>query len=300
VIVGASSGVGRATALALAKHGARLALASRDEKALSILAEECRRLGADVITVRADVAEADDIEQLGRRASAAFGTVDAWINAAGVLVAGDLERTPVEVLDRLIAVNVRGVLLTSRLAVELFGKQGHGVLINVSSILGVVPNPVVPAYTMTKAAIRSLTLALRQRRDLRGVHICTVLPGPLDTPMFEHAANFAGRTLRAVPPACAPERAAAAVVACIRRPRRQVAVGVTGRLILLGVRVAPRLTDRAVAQYSGRLLLKEPATAPTAGDLFAASALHRVDGGWRRVATRRRLGAWFGAAASRR
>jgi short-subunit dehydrogenase len=299
VIDGATSGLGRATALALARHGVRLALASRDAAALSEVAEECRRLGAEAFVIPTDVSDAGDVAALGRRAVETLGSVDAWINAAGVLVAGQLDETPVEALDRLIAVNVRGTLLSSRVALSIFRTQGHGVLVNVSSILGVVPNPMVPAYTMTKGAIRSLSLALRQRRDLPNVHVCAVVPGPLDTPLFDSAANFTGRQLRAVPPACGPERAAAAVISCIRRPRRQVAVGAVSRLILLGVRVAPRLTEWAVAQYSARMLMAKGAVPATMGDVFEPHGARRIDGGWRRGSTRRRLGAWFGRAASR-
>jgi short-subunit dehydrogenase len=299
VVDGASSGAGRATALALARHGVRLALAARDAAALSEVAEECRRLGAEASVIPTDVGKADDIEALGRRAVQALGAIDAWVNAAGILVAGKLEETPVEALDRLIAVNVRGTLLTSRVALTIFRAQGHGVLVNVSSILGVVPNPMVPAYTMTKGAIRSLSLALRQRPDLPNVHVCAVLPGPLDTPIFGAAANFVGRPLRAVPPACAPERAAAAVISCIRRPRRQVAVGGISRLILLGVRVAPRFTEWAVARYSARMLLARGEVPATMGDVFEPHGARSVEGGWRRGSMRRRVGAWFGRAASR-
>jgi NAD(P)-dependent dehydrogenase (short-subunit alcohol dehydrogenase family) len=166
--------------------------------------------------------------------------------------------------------------------------------------LGVVPNPVVPAYTMTKFAVRGLSLCLHHTAALGDVHVCTILPGPLDTPMFEQAANYTGRALRSVPPSCAPERAAAAVVACIRRPRRQVVVGATGRFVLLGSRVLPGFTERAVARYSGRLLLRDKVVCDTAGDVFGPHGARRVDGGWRRGAVRRRIGSAFGRTLARR
>ena len=222
------------------------------------------------------------------------------VNAAGVLVAGALDRTPVAVLDQLIATNVRGAMLATRAALAQFREQGAGVIINVSSILGVVPNPVVPAYTMSKYAIRGLSLCLHHTPELRGVHVCTIVPGPLDTPLFDQAANYSGRGLRSVPPSSAPERAAAAVVSCMRRPRRQVVVGFTGWIVLVGSRVFPGSRSELSRSYSGRLVLRRDELAQTVGDVFEPHGVRRIDGGWRRNGTRRRLGAAFGRALAAR
>jgi len=171
VITGASSGAGRATAVALAQHGVRLCLAARDVDALRSVREECERIGADAEAVPTDITDAEDIDKLAAEARRFFGRIDVWVNAAGVLVAGELDRTPVPVLDRLIATNVRGTMLATRAALAQFRAQGAGVLINFSSILGVVPNPVVPAYTMSKYAIRGLSLCLHHTPELSGVHV---------------------------------------------------------------------------------------------------------------------------------
>jgi short-subunit dehydrogenase len=300
VITGATSGAGRATAMALAARGVRLCLAARDATALCGVVDDCRRVGAEAHAIPTDITDADAIERLATETVTRFGCIDAWINAAGVLVAGDLDRTPVDVLDQLIATNVRGTMLATRAALAQFRLQGGGVLVNFSSILGIVPNPVVPAYTMSKFAIRGLSLCLHHTPCLRGVHVCTILPGPLDTPLFDEAANFTGRRLRSVAPSCAPERAAAAVVSCLRRPRRQIVVGFTGRIVLFGSRVLPGFTERAVAVYSGRLVLQRAEATPTTGNVFEPSGSHQIDGGWRHNATRRRLGAAFGRALAAR
>ena len=247
-----------------------------------------------------DITDAEAIERLVSDTVAAYGRIDVWIDAAGVLVAGDLDECPVEVLDQLIATNVRGTMLATRAALAQFRAQGDGLIINFSSILGVVPNPVVPAYTMSKFAIRGLTLCLHHTPGLRGVRVCTILPGPLDTPLFASAANYSGRLLRSVPPSCAPERAAAAVVSCIRRPRRQVVVGLVGHIVVLGSRVMPGLTERAVAIYSGRLLVQREATPHSDGDLFEPHGRRRIDGEWRLNPLRRRAGAALGRALAAR
>jgi NAD(P)-dependent dehydrogenase (short-subunit alcohol dehydrogenase family) len=175
----------------------------------------------------------------------------------------------------------------------------------VGSVLGVVPNPVVVTYVMCKFAVAGLARALRSvvARD-RDIHVALVVPGPVDTPMFERAANHLGRALRAVPPACAPERAAAAVVACALRPRRQVPVGAVARVVLAGHRMAPAFTERIVAGYSGRFLVhRRRPIPPTPGTLFDAPRVGEVDGGWRRSGIRgelgRQWGRWLVARAAR-
>ena len=301
VITGASSGIGRATALAFAGHRARLVLTARSKEGLAPVAARCREVGAEAVTVPVDISHDGGADEVLAAAIEAFGRIDVWVNTAALLVAGGLPLTPVHELRRLIDTNVLGVLLASRAALQRFEDQGSGVLVNVSSLLALIPNPLVPSYVMSKAAVRGLTLALRQAAwGQRDVHVCLVLPGPVDTPMFEHAANHTGHELRAIPPAYAPERLAAAIVGCARRPRRQVTAGVASRVMLLGHRVAPRLTEWALGQYSQALLLR-PAPAP-ADD----GALHRphddgaVHGGWRLGATRRRLGeAWGRLLAAR-
>lgn len=295
VVTGASSGIGRATALAFAGHRTRLVLTARSAHSLETVAALCRVAGAEAVTVPVDLSADGAADQVVQAALGAFGRVDVWVNAAGLLVAGGLPVTPIPALRRLIDTNVTGVMLASRAALQRFEAQGSGVLVNVASMLAVIPNPLVPSYVMSKAAVRGLTLALRQAVwSQPDVHVCLVLPGPVDTPMFQHAANHTGHELRAIPPAYAPERLAAAIVGCARRPRRQVTAGAVARLMLAGHRLAPRPTEWALGQYS-QLLLLRPSSAP-AGDGALHVPHHHgvVHGGWRLGATRRRLGGRWG------
>jgi short-subunit dehydrogenase len=227
--------------------------------------------------------------------------VDGWVDAAAVLIAGRLEDTPVDELERLTTTNVVGTMLASRAALQRFEAQGHGVLVNVSSVLGVLPNPAVPAYTMSKFAVRGLSLALRlAAAGNDDIHVCTVLPGPVDTPMFDRAANHTGRRLRAIPPACAPERAAAAIVRALRRPKRQVIVGMSGKAIVAAHHLFPRAVEYAVGRASARLLTRPEAALPSSGGLFAWPGTARVDGPWRVSAWRRRPGASVGRLGAER
>ncbi|HYI62887.1 MAG TPA: SDR family NAD(P)-dependent oxidoreductase [Acidimicrobiales bacterium] len=302
VLTGASSGLGRATAEAFAAHGSRLVLAARTEEALAEVAAACREAGAEAVAVPTDVRDPEAVDRLRRRAVEEFGHVDVWVDAAGVLVAAPFGEEEVDELEALVATNVGGPLFGSRAALATFRQQGHGTLVNVSSLLGLVPNPVVPSYVMSKFAVRGLTLSLRQLvAGERHIHVCDVMPGPIDTPLFARAANRTGRQLRAIPPAYAPERVAAGIVACARRPRREMTVGVASHLILASHRLAPAATEWAVAQAAGRLILRPTPASPTSGAVVEPDRAGPVHGGWRRGGRlRRAAGERLGTLQGRR
>ncbi|GGN51428.1 short-subunit dehydrogenase [Actinoplanes campanulatus] len=298
LVTGASSGVGRATALALAAEGARLVLASRSGEALAEVEQQCRARGAEVLAVPTDIADPDAVERLASSAVRRYGRIDTWIEAVAVGIAGPLGSESVDEIRRLVDTNVFGTTLCARAAVTTFQAQGHGTLVMVGSLLSLFPNPMVPLYSMSKFAIRGLALNLRQAvAGNRRIHVCLVLPGPIDTPFFERAANHTGRRLRAIPPAYAPERVAATIIACARRPRRQATTGVVSHLALAAYRLAPRATEAAVAQWSMRLVTGPTAAPASRGSLFDAPPTGAVHGGYRRGRLRRRLGEWLAGSA---
>lgn len=295
VVVGASSGIGRATALGFARHHAALVLAARDGGSLGEVASLCRAEGAEAEVVVLDIARDGAADELAATAVERFGRIDVWVDLAAVLVAGDLADSEPAELRRLVDVNVTGPLLASRAALRTFERQGHGTLINVASMLALIPNPLVPAYVMSKYAVRGLSLALRLAvADRPGIDVCVVLPGPVDTPMFAHAANRTGRRLRAIPPAYAPERLAATIVSCARRPRRQTTAGALSQAMRVSHRLAPRTTEWAMGRYSAVSLLRREEEPPGAGTLFDPPPTGDVHGGWRRGRARCAAGEGWG------
>ncbi|MGK5740063.1 SDR family NAD(P)-dependent oxidoreductase [Micromonospora sp. URMC 103] len=300
LVTGASSGIGRATALAFAAEGARLVLASRGEEALAEVEHACRARGGQALVVPTDIADPAAVERLARRAVQRFGRIDVWVEAAAVGIAGPLGSESVDEIRRLVDTNVFGSVLGARAAMTTFQAQGDGTLVLVGSLLSVFPNPLVPLYSMSKFAIRGLALNLQQAvAGHRRIRVCLVLPGPVDTPFFERAANHSGRQLRAIPPAYAPERLAARILAGARRPRRQVTTGVVGHLALTAHRVAPRITESVVARWSATYVTRRTAAAPSSGSLFEPPSSGAADGGYRRGRVRRRLGEWLGVAQAR-
>nr|WP_236646811.1 SDR family NAD(P)-dependent oxidoreductase [Micromonospora acroterricola] len=301
LITGASSGIGRATALAFAAEGARLVLASRSQDALAEVEQDCRARGGQVLVVPTDIADAVAVERLTQLAVQRFGQIDVWVEAAAVGIAGPLGSESVDEIRRLVDTNVFGTVLCSRAAMATFQAQGHGTLLLLGSLLSVFPNPLVPLYSMTKFAIRGLALNLQQAvaRHPR-IQVCLVLPGPVDTPFFERAANHSGRQLRAIPPAYAPERLAAKILACARRPRRQATTGVVSHLALSAHRMAPRVTEALVARWSATFVTKPATAAPGSGSLFEPPSTGAMHGGYRRGRVRSRLGEWLGVAQAGR
>ena len=188
VITGASTGIGRASALAFARAGATVVVTSRREKVLCTLAESCKNLGGRAIAIAADVTDEPAIQDLARRVIERFGRIDVWINNAAVTLFGRFEGTPPEAYRRVIETNLFGCIHGARAALPYFREQGSGILINISSGVGKIGSPFISAYAASKFAIIGLSESLRM--ELRGapnIHVCTVLPGAIDTPLFQRS-----------------------------------------------------------------------------------------------------------------
>jgi short-subunit dehydrogenase len=287
VITGASSGVGRATALRFARTGACLVLAARREAALHDVVVECERLGASAVAVVTDVTNPDAVDALAAAAVENFGAIDVWVNCAAVAVYAEFTTVPLHDFRRVMDVNVMGYVHGARSALEVMEDQGHGVIVNVASIVGEVPQPYASSYGMSKAAVRALGASLRQELGLRKkkhIHVVTVLPPTLDTPFFGHAANYTGRALRAMPPVYSPDEVARQIVKSARRPRAEIIVGTAGKALVRQHRTHPVSAEgqMAVLVENGQFRRRESAGA-TAGNLYSPSpdSDAAVTGGWR-------------------
>ena len=269
VITGASSGIGRAAALAFARRGACLVLAARREGVLRDVARECEQLGGRAIHVPTDVTDEAAVEALANRAVEQFGRIDVWVNNAGVTLFARFEDAPARAYERVIETNLFGYVHGARAALRRFREQASGVLINNASINGRVGSPYASAYVASKWAVRGWSESLRQElRNADGIHVCVVLPASIDTPFFQHAANYTGRRVKPLSPVYDAGKVADAIVGLAERPRREVIVGGAGRLMSWQHTLAPALAERAFAAQVERDHFQDGGAPATEGNLF--------------------------------
>jgi len=292
VVTGASSGIGRATAELLAESGATVVAVARREGPLQQLADrypgnghndEQRGSKGRVVARPADVTDAEALERIAKDTVSDFGWLDAWVNNAAVNQYGTFEEVPLEEWRRVVETNLFGYAHGARAAIPYFREQGKGVLINVSSVLGKVPSPLQSAYIASKFGINGLSAALRQELlDVPGVTVSTVMPGPIDTPLFQHAANHTGYRVTPPAPTVDAARVAVAIVKNIRRPRPEVPVGISTRPALLGRRLMPKKTERIAAPVSAAAHLTDEPSGRTAGNVMEpVGEGTEVSGGWK-------------------
>ena len=285
VITGASSGIGEATAFEFAEQGASVVLAARREWALREVASECERRGGRALHVPTDVSDEAAVHDLARRALEHFGRIDVWVNNAAVGLFARFEDAPLADFRRVIETDLFGYVYGARAVLPLFYRRGRGLLINVGSIMSEVPGPYVSAYTIAKHGVRALGECLRQEVQLAGVDdikICTVMPATIDTPFFQHAANYTGRAVKAMPPVYPAESVAKTIVDLVEHPRREVVVGNAGRLMAMQQSLAPGLNERMLATMVDRQHLEDIPAPPTSGSLFSPMGRGAsIEGGWR-------------------
>jgi NAD(P)-dependent dehydrogenase (short-subunit alcohol dehydrogenase family) len=290
VITGASSGIGRATALECCRRGATVVVSSRRRESLESLTDECNRSGGRAIAIQADVNDQESMERLAREAAVEFGRIDAWFNNAAVTIASRFEEAPPDVYRQVIETNLFGTINGTRAVLPYFREQGSGVLINHSSVLGTTGASHFSAYCASEFAIKGFTESLRQELRGSGIDVCLVLPAAIDTPLYQHAANYSGRKVKPVNPVYDASLAAKAVADLVERPRREAFVGSAGRMVRFMRNRAPHaLTDRMIAtQWESDHFMDQPAD-PDPGNVFEPDTeLTQVSGGWETVPKPRR------------
>lgn len=275
VVVGASSGIGEATALRFARRRARLVLASRSEDALQRVAARCRRAGAtDVLVQATDIGKAPQVQRLFDTAVGEFGRVDVAAQCAAITAFGRFEDLPADVFEAVVRTNLLGAVNVARSALTHFQERGSGHLVLVGSLLGVTAVPFQSAYVVSKFAVSGLVRALRQEnRRQPGVRIHGIYPGPVSTSVYGAAANYLGRTPRVAPTADSPETIAAAIVTATTRNRSsERQIGWSNRPAIAVYRLLPAVFDALITPLLRYISFTSTPTEVTSGNVHRPAA----------------------------
>jgi len=185
VVTGAGSGIGAASALAMAREGARVIVADIDEAGARATAAAIEKEGGQALAVRADVSRATDNDTLVHRAVATWNRLDVFFANAGVPQAPEnVEDVDEAVFDRIMAVNVKGVWLGAKYALAVMKKQRRGVFLITASTAAIRPRPGVQAYAASKGAVVTLTKSLALEAASHGVRVVSIAPVATETPML--------------------------------------------------------------------------------------------------------------------
>jgi NADP-dependent 3-hydroxy acid dehydrogenase YdfG len=186
VVTGASSGIGEATAIALAREGYAVALAARRADRINELAERISGDGGNALAVPTDVGDEQSARALIETAKAEFGSVDVLVNNAGVMLLGPILGADTEHWRRMVDVNLLGLLYCTHAALPVMQEQGAGHVVNVSSVAGRVARMGSGVYNATKFGVGALSESLRQEALNYGVRVTIVEPGFVDTELQGH------------------------------------------------------------------------------------------------------------------
>jgi len=256
LVTGAGSGIGRATALRFAREGARLLLADIDGSWCEQTAALAARMGATATAKVVDVSDAAAMEAFAAESIARLGVPDIVVNNAGIGMAGSLLDTTLADWERLIGVNLWGVIHGCRLFAPRLVERGRGGhIVNVASAAAFAPSRVLPAYSTTKAAVLMLSECLRIELADAGIGVSVICPGIINTDIVRSTrwvgvddAEAQTRRERAVRMYrrrnYGPERVAERILSAVRRNRAVVPVAPEAHLLRLAVRAAPGTVRR--------------------------------------------------------
>lgn len=255
LLTGASGGIGRASALRLAKQGARLALFARGEEALRALVAEVERAGGKALAIPGDVRKSADASRAVAAATERFGGLDALVNCAGVGYLREVaEATDEEILE-MIEVNLLGVCRMTRAALPALRARPGGAIVNIASFAGRVGAPYYSYYNASKFGLVGLTEAWRRELGPLGLRVTLVVPAAVETPFLDRAGRSRALGVGAAGTVLQPERVAKAVEEALRKHPAEIYLpGRNHWLAVLNV-MMPGLSDRilnALFRYPGK------------------------------------------------
>lgn len=190
VVTGGSTGIGLATARQLAAAGGRVAICARTAETLEAAASELRETGAEILSLRVDISQEEEVDSLVRAVNEAWGGADLLVNNAGIGIFGTFVDLDIDDYDRVFGVNVRGLFLCSRAFAPGMVEQGGGVIVNVASLAGKNAFAGGAIYSASKHAVMGMSKSMMLDLRPHGVRVLTVCPGTVYTPFFDRVDQF--------------------------------------------------------------------------------------------------------------
>lgn len=244
-IVGASSGIGRETALRFAKKGAKVVVAARSQSGLVSLVEEIKQAGGDAVYVLADVSEFEQVKAIADKAVETYGRLDTWVHAAATGILAPFDQITPEEFKRVIDVNLNGQAYGAMAALPHLKQEGRGALIHISSVEARRSIPLQSPYSASKHGVEGFLEALRVELQHEGwqISVTNVMPSVINTPYYNKVRTKLGVKPTGVPPYYQPSIVADAILYVAEHPTRDFIVGDVGKVLDIMQRVSPSLVD---------------------------------------------------------
>jgi len=245
VLMGASSGIGRETALRFARRGAKVVVSARGEEGLDSLVKEIQAEGGEAISVPADTSEYERVKAVADRAVEEYGRLDTWVHLAAVGLFATFEQTTPEEFERVIDVNLMGQVYGAMAALPHLKREGRGALIHISSVEAKRSFPFHSAYGASKHGIDGFLEALRVELKHEGwpISVTQVMPGTINTPFFDKGRTKLGVKPVGVPPIYEPQTVANIILYAAENPARDLVSGGAAQALILNQRLSPRMLD---------------------------------------------------------
>jgi NAD(P)-dependent dehydrogenase (short-subunit alcohol dehydrogenase family) len=251
--MGASSGIGRETALRFAKRGAKVVVSARGEQGLDSLVEEIRRSGGEAVAMPAEVTDFEQVKAVADRTVEEYGRLDTWVHLAAVGLFATFEQTTPEEFERVIDVNLMGQVYGAMAALPHLKREGRGALIHISSVEAKRSFPFHSAYGASKHGIDGFLEALRVELKHEGwpISVTQVMPGTINTPFFDKGRTKLGVKPVGIPPIYEPETVSNIILYAAENPARDLVSGGAAQVLIINQRLSPRMLDAVLTTRAG-------------------------------------------------
>lgn len=270
-IVGASSGIGRETALEFARKGAKVVVSARSIDGLTTLLGEIHDLGGEAIAVPADVADFEQVKAVADKAAAEYGRLDTWVHASATGILANFDQITPEEFKRVVDVTLMGQVYGAMAALPHLKQEGRGSLIHITSVEARRSMPYQSPYSAAKHGIEGFLDALRLELIHEGhnINVTNIMPSVINTPYYNKVQTKLGVKPTGIPPYYQPELVTKAILHAAEHPTRDLIVGDVGRAADLLQKLSPQLMDSILLAIAFKLQkTDEPKSADAPNNVF--------------------------------